>query len=601
MIRKQMNHVAGVRNPAGLMARGLEALQSIVSANGSAAILSRNAEHRTSGGRAEVPSRIPADKMPYIKPADVALLIIFTLGIRLIGLDHPPHIDELNHVLAARSLLEDGNLQINGGEPYTRAWIFTYLVAGLFSFLGESLVVARIPAVLAGTALVVAVFLWVHSVGGRAAAWIAALLLSVYPHAISLSQLARFYTLQALLFWIGAVSVYWLISQSSVDSRRTIAFVLSAALSFGLALHFQLTTTIGIAGLMLWAALVTGPALVRRLTSSRHGTWMALLLAVGLGLSAVALLQTETAWHMWVLFNHTDLWAAEYQDAYRFYHWQLLDRYPTLWTLFPLVLLLAASAHFRATLFCASIFGVAFLLHSWAAWKDERYLFYAMPIFFAVSGLAIAEIIPPLRERVEFLLAGLVGERVQRGRIAGMAVGILVGAALFVVGSNSAFVESYRSLTSKISQVYSDSDWAAAAAKLRPLADSSAVVVSSADLKALYFLGRHDIELSATQLVTDYNGRSPEFTRSWKVARPIISTPESLERVVACYPSGLVIVESYHWRSSWAVQPAAADYLIQHTEPVPLPEQWHLLAFRWRNSAALPPDRCLPLLIGPPS
>ena len=145
------------------------------------------------------------------------LLFAAAVLIRLIDLDHLPRNDELYTVLAARGWLTDGVPRIADGI-YDRAELYTILVAQFFRVLGESLVVARLPSLLAGSGLVVAVFLWTRSVAGNAAAWIAALFVCLSPLEIQLSQYARFYTLFGLLFWLGATGIYALVEQQ-VSSR----------------------------------------------------------------------------------------------------------------------------------------------------------------------------------------------------------------------------------------------------------------------------------------------------------------------------------------------------------------------------------------------
>src|ERR1700712_590095 len=122
--------------------------------------------------------------------AVAAPLAVFAIALatRLIGLHHTPYVDELNHVMAAHSLLAHGTLELDpGGEPYTRARLFTYFVAALFRVFGASLVVARLPAVLAGAALVGVLFVWVRRVAGSGAAWVAAMLFCFQPQSIYLS------------------------------------------------------------------------------------------------------------------------------------------------------------------------------------------------------------------------------------------------------------------------------------------------------------------------------------------------------------------------------------------------------------------------------
>ena len=95
---------------------------------------------------------LPGSPASRLRGATIAApLVVFAIALiaRLIGLHHTPYVDELNHVMAAHSLLERGTLELApGGEPYTRARLFTYLVAALFRVFGESLAVARMPAVM---------------------------------------------------------------------------------------------------------------------------------------------------------------------------------------------------------------------------------------------------------------------------------------------------------------------------------------------------------------------------------------------------------------------------------------------------------------------
>ncbi|HEX7049645.1 MAG TPA: hypothetical protein VF188_05485 [Longimicrobiales bacterium] len=526
--------------------------------------------------------------------AEVVCITVAAFVVRLIQLDHVPFVDEFNHILAARSLITDGSLSINGGAPYERAWLFTRLVAVCFRLFGESLVVARIPAVVAGAALVGAVFLWVRSVAGRRAAWIAGLLICVGPDAIFLSQLSRFYTLHALLFWLGAVAVYRLLAPAPVRATARSALLIGAAAAFLLALHLQVTTAAGVGGVLLWSALVGGPALLRRLTASRHRVaWFAGIGALTIAL-AVALIESSIIERAWALFRYADPWAEPYRDNFVLYHYVLLDRYPTLWTLFPAAFVIAAAARPRPALFCATIFTFAFTFHSVAAWKAERYLFYAMPMFFAMEGIAIAEAWTWLRGRLRTL----------RARTGGFAWRwldapeplLLAGIALFTVGGNGAFIYAYRMLTVddqdwQISRVIyrGGADWEAALPWLRPVAEESAAVLSSSVLKSLYYLGRVDFDLSVTG---PGSWVQKEFDVGQKIPAPMIGRAASVGWVMACNPTGLIVIEEHHWRNPGVVAPPTADFIESHAERIPVPERFGLLAFRWRDGGHAAPGTC---------
>jgi hypothetical protein len=95
----------------------------------------------------------PGEAKSHIVLAGLALFF-GSLLVRLINLGSPPEFDELYTVLAAQGCLVDGEPQIAEGL-YDRARLYTILVAVFFDWFGESLVVARIPSVIAGSLLVV--------------------------------------------------------------------------------------------------------------------------------------------------------------------------------------------------------------------------------------------------------------------------------------------------------------------------------------------------------------------------------------------------------------------------------------------------------------
>jgi predicted membrane-bound mannosyltransferase len=140
-----------------------------------------------------------------VRAGELLLLLALTLPVRLLWLEADAHIDELYHLLAAEGWLASGEPRIGSGL-YGRAFLFTALVGWFMDVLGHSLQVARLPSVVAGTALVLAVFLWTRRLAGPLAGWSAALLLAWSPLAVELSQLARFYALHALALWLACAA-----------------------------------------------------------------------------------------------------------------------------------------------------------------------------------------------------------------------------------------------------------------------------------------------------------------------------------------------------------------------------------------------------------
>jgi 4-amino-4-deoxy-L-arabinose transferase-like glycosyltransferase len=530
------------------------------------------------------------------------LVFVLAVAARIPHLDHVPHKDELNHVLAARALLERGTLEIVAGAvPYDRAWGFTYLVAGIFRVFGESLVAARMPALIAGALLASALFLWVRSEVGRLGGWIAALLMVVSPLALVLSQWVRFYTIHALLFFLACILVYQAFSSARVPLRTRGWLIAMAVACLALALHLQILTVIGIAGLGLWAVLVGLPEGFARVPSRRGRWWLAGSLTA-LGLVAIAAL-AAFGFFGWLraMAGHVDLWAMD--RVPRYYHYLLHDRYPTLWALLPLALVIAAAARWRAALLCACVFGVAFVAHSLAAWRDERYLFYVLPMFFAAWGMAIGAATPWVADRAGLAVRTAAGRRLPVRAEKSLVVMALVAIAVFAALGNPATTsypvkmlvrgDAGSSVWDRFRQ---DSDWVAAGAALAPEVAQTDVIVASYDITAVYALNRLDYLLGR---FGSARGDRPDFSIKGKTAAPVVSTPQALAAVMACHRTGLVFIERTHFGAPYRVTPRLARYLEANAEKVHLPEEWRLVVFRWVTPTPPVDDSC-PTLPSPP-
>ena len=536
------------------------------------------------------PEREAPQESRWLVTGEVALLVALTIITRLPTLDGPTFVDELTHVFAGRSLLQHGTLEVvPGGVAYVRAWPFTYLVAGSYALFGQGLAAARVPALLACAGLVVALFLWVRREGGRLAAWTAALPLCFMPVTIEFSRMARFYTLHALTFWIGAVLTYRLATAARID-RWTLPRAIGAGACFALAQLLQMTTVIGIATVGLWLVLVRGRDALRLIRRQRAAQVVALLVVGVACWTVVAGLRSGELRAYLHLFRYADLWAAG-EVGHRWYYVQYLaGEWPTLWTLFPILSVVALWYRPRPASLCVVIFWAALAIHSLAAWKNIRYLFYALPMFFAVVGFAAGAILPPLHRaltaflRTRFAVLGGDSQKAAALSLLGLAV-----AGLFAACGNPAVAHAWRDLKR---QTGGGAGWAAAR-PLAPLVDSSAVLVASSPLEALYYFHRIDYGLLATEMKTAREER-PEFRTSRVYGRPMVSTAQSLERIMACYPTGLVLVTHDHWQQPWAVTPEAAAFLTQHTDSLPLPRSWRMLAFRWRHPGWTEPEGCPP-------
>jgi hypothetical protein len=528
-------------------------------------------------------------------------LVVFavTAGVRWLGIEQEAIHDELHHVLAAKSYLADGSLAIGDGEPYLRGKTLTVMIAWLFSTLGESLVVARLPALVAGSLLSVTLYLWLCALGERAAGWIAAVLVALNPDAIIASQWARFYTLQELSFLLGSIAAFSLMRRRGT-ARRDLALAGLAGAGLGFAVHLQITSTIGVAGLLL-AAILHGVVPLFSGPRPSPQRWQ----IAGL-LAALAALGLLASWKLgmidwWLrVASYTALWAADSAGAYRYYYGILLENYSVLWPLLPLLGLLAASRQPLLAMQSASIFGVAFLAHSLLAWKAWRYIEYAMPFFYLLVALGAVEGIRRLAAALPDLLTRLLPFSLAPARLRALATVSLVLVLGFAALGNRSFFSSLKlmrvsdpglSFPGMIHQEGSLS-WSATAARIAPLLEEVETVVSSDSLKALYYLGRIDYEFNRDHLFTEQ--MEPEFHIDSATGFPVVSQPDSLRRIIDCHRSGLVVAERRLWGVPWSMPEDTTRLIAARARSLPLPPEWGMLVYRWDSPVRADAQGCPP-------
>ena len=508
---------------------------------------------------------MPSREATWLAPI---LLGCLALAVRLLNLDQIAHIDELYHLLAAQSWLAEGRLRIADGI-YDRAALFTIFVAQWLNLFGENLVVARLPSVIAGTALVVLVFLWTRSVAGTLAAVLAALLLALDPENLQVGRLVRFYALHSLWFWLGAIGTYRLVTSPPQTLRRALALVLAILVCFGAALYLQLTTLIGLLGVAVWATLAVGLPWLARCSSRVR--WGSIAGAALLGAAAIwVLVETGILAELFARYRTAPLFQAENRDAFWYYHSFLLIYYPTLWPLVGLAVIIGLAYRPLPTAFCASVVAVAFLLHSFAAPKAARYFTYVSPFLFVLWGIALAEIWPRLRRFLEDVgmraLAWLgLGRLGRPGVYTALAV-VLV----FTVLANGALLRSAATMFDfVIPPMQKQADWPAAKNTLAPWLADAGIVLTTSELHALHYLGRYDVLISKSRL-SELRDDS-DFSIDHRTGRPVIGTRESLSWIMDCYADGLIVADAARWGNRNQVDDAVVQLAMARAEEVELP------------------------------
>ncbi|HET7585015.1 MAG TPA: hypothetical protein VFK13_08910 [Gemmatimonadaceae bacterium] len=531
---------------------------------------------------------------------EVAIVVAVALVLRSIGITRELEGDELYHVLAAHNYLRDGTFAIHGGV-YHRVAGFTWLVAQMFRFFGEGPVSARLPALVGGVLTVVAAFLFLRWAGSRTGAWAAALLVAFDPDLIRLSQMSRFYTLQHVALILVAAGLFALVAGRVTTRPRQIGVAAGIVLAALLACYLQVLSLIALTGMGIFAVFVGGPPLLARMSPVARRWTIAAAIAVAIA-GVLAVMLTPIGRQLHTLATYSDLWGAAQRGNVRFYHWYLGGSYPTFWTLFPLVLLLAFIARPRVALLAVCVFGFSLVLQSLLAWKSQRYLSPAMPFFFILAGLAISRAVPFVRDAFDALMRIFWVEGHGRGARL-IRAGWSAGIVLFIFATNSAFMVTVRQLREDPEYLHPGGptpslSWRHFAPTLRAEADSVRTVVSTEDLEALYYVGRLDYVLDRDHLYQ--GGAHPEFTVDRKIGVPMISDTTSIRQLMACEPSGVIIAMRWAMQTAYKVPPATAAMIRSEMREVPLPPESGLVAFRWdsTHAANAPPCR-MPARVSP--
>jgi hypothetical protein len=530
---------------------------------------------------------------PWLEP----LLLVLAAGLLYaINLDRlPPNPDELHHVIAAHGLLAEGRPAIAEGI-YTRGLLHTWLVAGSYALFGhESLAIARVPSLVCMALLAGLLFVWLRREAGSLAAWLGAGLFAVSPFAVDIAQFARFYAPQCLAFFLAAILIQAAVLGGPGHRRRLLLGALALP-PLLVAVHLQPTTLIGLAGIGVWAVgcfalpwLVSPDVPARRrnaIVLGVLGTGLALLLALWL---------TGILGELWHRYRWTPLFNQKEQGEFWYYHGWFSLLYPTFWPLTGLLGLLAVAHRPRPAAFALVTFAMAFLLNSLAAAKSLRYIVYAQPFLFAVWGIGLAALWPSLRAFTGGLAAGL-GEHLARlGAPYRRLAGLLVGSGfLFLLLANPFWLRTVSFLADiTVPPEQPSPDWPKVKATLEPWLAKADIVVTTEELATLYFLGRYDVRFSPSKLQELMADQYREFGIDFRTGRPVISTRESLERILACYPTGVILGPQATWNHPILIDAELARLIEAHAQPIPLPPRSHIFAYRWERPAdAAPASAC---------
>jgi hypothetical protein len=304
-----------------------------------------------------------------------------------------------------------------------------------------------------------------------------------------------------------------------------------------LGLHFQDTTIIAVGAVV--AAVVALLVYDNWAVVEGYVRRRPIVTLVVLGLAALLGLVAVERLGLFDQLGTLALWASSNAKRYQFYLVAFRDDLPLLWPLLPVAsaLALARPAQRRLAIFCIVAIVCGLLVHSVAAQKSVRYVYYLVPLLCVLWALGFANLMAIVAERT--LPSGT--REVHR---IGLAAWALLAAAFLLSqeGARALNLLAARDGNSDERPYADEPDWTPLLAELGPRARAADFVVTSNSMKALYYLGRYDYELNAT-IVPETDTRE-EFGLDRRTGRRAIGTAESIGRVLSGPGDGLVVIEA---------------------------------------------------------
>jgi len=138
--------------------------------------------------------------------------------------------------------------------------------------------------------------------------------------------------------------------------------------------------------------------------------------------------------------------------------------------------------------------------------------------------------------------------------------------------------------------------WEITEKDLRLLAQEVDVVMTTANNRAIYHMGRYDYAVTPTQVLETDTGN--EFGRDPKSGRYIIGTAASVERVLTCTRSGVFVSSKVRFgHPTIGIDEQGIAVLRRYAQRLPIPEWTHMVVFRWNNEELPEGNHCTGLPI----
>jgi len=501
-------------------------------------------------------------------------------------------VDELNHAYVAKGLLEQSGPMFLSTRLYSRARLYTILVAISFRLFGVGEAQARLPSIIFGTAAVPLIFFlglrWFSPPVGL----VSAFLLAFNTSAITWSRTCRMYTFFQAIFLIFLYVLYRGLEyeppQGKKPSQHTSGvpwyrfpptwnihwvYLLIAAVLFIVAFHVQAVTVLTFFGLLAYILLrFTGLLLQRPLDTNRLLKYSTFFIAIAsLVVPAVIFFDADIRFSRAIRYVPT--WAR-WQSEDPWVYFRGLGR--SLWVFFFIGGAEIIRSRRRPGIYLLVMFLVPFFMLSFLfAWKSTRYIFHLFPCFLIVSAYGIVLTFRTLVAWAERTIDRVAGWRscfrsyVANGTILILLMIFFLSCRWFQYGIRIPWLQHGR-YRGTIAHYNWRSSCKYVAARVRP----GDIIISSLPLATLYYglpevhysLNFNQLGLARSFDIRDDQGRYIDPYTSVE----IITDLPTLARIIADHPRGWLIIDALRFSPPY-ITTDIRDYILstldQHLDP----------------------------------
>lgn len=475
------------------------------------------------------------------------LLVVVHSLLANFYISHPPFYDEMYHMLAAESWRDNGELHILDGE-YARASLYTKMVALNGLLCGPSLECARALSVAAAAALIFIVTVFSGTAMHPLVGAISGAFLAVNPSLVMAAQTVRFYTLHAFTLAAFAFMVFAIISnwrKLSPISRLSLgALALALLLLSG---HLHALTQLGLLAVVVATAIVISPNVLTWLRDQRP--WLLFVIAALTVAATVLGLSLIDVPGKFEALRSGPGWAEGHEDLFLHYYRWLRLWYPLLWPTIGVLAILAIFRWPKISVYCFTVFSVAFLVLSVAGAKTPRYILFALPFLFIPVAGGVVTILQLAYRFLSVQLSQITGLPVTDVLLRMVTPVLIITAAIPALVNQPVLREAIRMVsdpdyTGEFRRFMRLPDWSEAAPDLRALVADYPVVVTCSGVKAAYYLGDFSFDLNHSVMLETDSG--DEFGLDTRTGRRVVSSPESIRRITQACGRVLVLVEEGH-------------------------------------------------------